>query len=316
MEARTVVPAVLALAIGGALAVWYRGDGDVPKQDPEPAGNESTTDVPEPGKERPWRAEPVRRATIDSFEALSARIEAPDPVAVRSDVNAFITELLVKPGDVVRKDQLLFRLNSKSWEDELARAREAKDADRVKEIEQSLEIRAPADGVVHEVHVLKGDRPPLGMEGEPPRPMLVLFDWRKLRFHAAAAKDLLPLLGEGARVRVQSPDGLTSEGIIDRRLEPEADGTIPIIARPVQPPETTPNLKGEAAVLLPTGKKHILVIPATAVERKDGRHLVQKIAITGERVPTFIVMGAAVGSGMVEVKSGLGLNESIAVPKR
>ena len=129
-----LVVSVLVLSFGGACG---RGDTDTDENDGVAAaggeaengedGGDEKGDSGEEGDDEeeavPVEIVALERGRIESILRFSTNLEAENEVQVLSEAARRVTELLVEEGDVVRRGQVLIRLQSEAQETELARVK-------------------------------------------------------------------------------------------------------------------------------------------------------------------------------------------------
>lgn len=86
-------------------------------QKPEGAGGHGG-----PGGPPPVSAAPATQREIQEFDEFTARLEAPDTVEVRSRVAGTVEAVRFKEGQLVRKGEPLFTIDSRAFRAEVARA--------------------------------------------------------------------------------------------------------------------------------------------------------------------------------------------------
>jgi membrane fusion protein (multidrug efflux system) len=97
------------------------GDTDSDADDSEDAkGDDDDEDEEEPV---PVEVAELERGAIESVLRFSSNLEAEDEVQVFSQAKRLIRELLVEEGDLVRKDQVLLRLQDEEQRSQLAKVR-------------------------------------------------------------------------------------------------------------------------------------------------------------------------------------------------
>jgi len=314
MNPRVWVPAAVALLVGVGFAIL--GRNPVP---PPPLPPTRPPPAPEPGEIPGFtlRPEPVRTLRVPRFEAVPAAVTMPEPITVRSAVRAAIEELPAREGRAVKKGDLLARLLPESWRKARAEAEKAGNTERVKEADEALagmEVRAPVDGIVYQVHARLGEFPPIGKDG--PRPFVILFDWRALRFDGVVPSALAGLVLPGFPVLLASEgDPHGSPGFVESLGEPREDGGVPVTARHIEPPPALPGDDGKGEILVPAGEQEVLVIPMIAVRSTSGRAIVQVVGVTRKVEQREVLLGRIFSEGRVEVRKGLTRFESILVPR-
>jgi len=314
MRLRLVLPPLIVLLVAGGLAVLgSRWDGAAPP--PEPAPGPRAAAAPGPPRDS-WSARAVRPATLPQVESVPARVRAPAAVEVHGAVpNTPVAEVLVRAGDAVKEGQVVVRMSGAALERALAAAKEAGDAAaeaKARDALARLEVRSPADGVVHLVECSRGEIPLVTKSG--PLPLLVLFDWRSAVFEGSAPAAVAGFLRDGAEVLVRVGKGLAVRAKVIRRGEPAADGSVAIEAAPVAPPPVVPEPGEAAEIQVVTGSREVLVVPRAAVREEGGRTVVHVVSVTEELSRRHVVVGADAdaGGGDVEV-SGVDRFESVAV---
>jgi len=309
MRARLVVPPLLVLLTAGFLAIRHRGVGGPAPPPPPPPPPPAPVD-------EPHDVAPVRLQSIPRTESFPARVRAPERVEVFCPVPLTpVEDVRVKPGQAVKQGEVLFRMSATTWEKERVRARAAGDAKAAEEAEKnlaSLEARSPVEGVVFLVEAVRGERPILARSG--PRPLVVLFDWRKLSFEGIAPPAAADLLSRKAPVFVRiGKDVLVPAGEV-RAGQPAADGSLPVEILLDRPPATAPGPEDPAEIHVASGTKEVAVVPVRAVRQEGGRPVVHVVDVVGRLTPRQVVLGALLPGDLVEV-SGLDRFESVAVWK-
>jgi multidrug efflux pump subunit AcrA (membrane-fusion protein) len=317
MRLRRILPPLLVLAVGGVLVALQARDGAPAPKGPEgdgaPAGD--ATKGPAPAPEKPAGVEPVRVQTVPRTEGFPAVVRSPEPVAIHCPLaHTPVGEVLVRAGQGVEAGQVLVRMSGAAWEKALARAKEAKDApaiERAEEALRSLEVRSPVDGVVFQVNASRGEIPVVPLSG-PRRPLVLLFDWRKMEFAGTAPPEVARLIEEGAPVfvRLGREEPVPAAGL--RRGDPGSDGSLPVTVLLGAPPTSAP-ASGEAAeIRVVAGTKEVAVVPLRAIRWEGGRPVVFVSGVTGELRPKPVVLGDPLPDDRIEV-SGLDRFDGVAV---
>ena len=96
------------------------GDTDSDADDSKDAKGDDDEDEEEPV---PVEVAELERGAIESVLRFSSNLEAEDEVQVFSQAKRLIRELLVEEGDLVRKDQVLLRLQDEEQRSQLAKVR-------------------------------------------------------------------------------------------------------------------------------------------------------------------------------------------------
>lgn len=315
MRARLVVPPLLVLLTAGFLAVRHASRGrTAPPPPPPPTGGAEEAAKGGRPEDEPHKVVNVRTETIPRTESFPARVHTPERVEVFCPVLLTpVEDVLVTPGQAVNAGETLFRMSAAPWERELARARGAGDAKAVAEAEKalsSLEARAPVDGVVFQVDAIRGERPILHRSG--PRPLVVLYDWRKLSFEGTAPRAVAELLARKAPVFVRIGKEIPVPAGEVRTGEPGEDGSLPVEVWLGGPPTAAPGPEDPAEILVATGLKEVPVIPVRAVRFEGGRPVVYVVDVLEKLHPRTVVLGTLLPGGRIEV-SGLDRFDSVAV---
>lgn len=100
-------PKLIALSVLGGLLIWSSGCG------------EKTAAAPPPAKHPVEVALPLQRE-VTAYAVYDARTEAIDSVQVRARVGGYLQKVNFKEGDVVKKDQVLFEIDPRLYEDQVA----------------------------------------------------------------------------------------------------------------------------------------------------------------------------------------------------
>jgi hypothetical protein len=140
----------------------------------------------------------------------------------------------------------------------------------------------------------------------------ILHDWRAVTFAARAPRELSSLLAVGTAVLVRSGDALAVPASVVSLGEPGEDGSVPLEARPLEPPEAAPEPGAAGEILLPTGEREGLVVPGAAILREEGRNVVLEVGITGDLTPRTVGVGQRLRGGFVEI-TGVPRGISVAV---
>jgi biotin carboxyl carrier protein len=320
MNARVVAFPLLVLLVGGGVAYLCRPR--TPPGAPLP-GSPPIQDVPAPAhgggdggakKDRPFKAYPVRKGEVPKVERFPARVRTPDAVPVRTALTTTPVErVLVREGDAVKKGDVVARMLGATYERALAAAEKAGDpeaAAKAREALKSLDVVAPADGIVYRVDAREGERPLL--RNGVPLPLVTLYDWRQLSYEGTAPVELAELLRAGAEVFVQAGKEFPVAAKVEKALPPDGKGGIPLEVRPTAAPERVPEREGDAQICVATGKREVNVVPAGAVRMVDGRPTVDVVGLTGGVTARNVVVGLPSKGGFLEV-SGVEMGESVAV---
>jgi multidrug efflux pump subunit AcrA (membrane-fusion protein) len=315
MNARVLVLPAVVLAAAGGLALWAR-NRPVPES-PAPPGA-GTTVAPGAGgagkAPAKFRPQPIRRQVVPKTEKVPARIRAPEPERILPTLRSTqVEEVHVRAGQAVKKGDLLVTFQDAGWRRALEKARKDGDAALAAEAEAALgnlEVRAPRDGIVHAVEARRGEIPI--RRGDGPLPLVVLFDWRTLSFEGNAPASLGEFLREDEPIWVRAGGGVRVPAAIVRKGVPDAEGSLPVTARPLEPPDSLPGPGDEAFLEVATGTKEVFVVPQAAVRTVDGQPTVSIVTVTGETVPRRVTLGDIHPGAWIEV-SGVAPPDSVAV---
>lgn len=131
---------------------------------PEDAGleDEPETPITDPGPNEHF--EPVRKHLVDEFSLYRGQVLAGSPVPVRAPqgLRVPIVKVHHEQGDVVKKGDVLFSLHKPQIDAAIARAEKAGDtvnAQVFRGFLDSVEIKAPCDGVVDQIYRTLGEVP-------------------------------------------------------------------------------------------------------------------------------------------------------------
>ncbi|HEU4394021.1 MAG TPA: hypothetical protein VFS92_00530 [Planctomycetota bacterium] len=314
MRLRLVLFPLAVLLVAGGLAVYAARNGpeEPPKARPTGAGPGA---IPPPVKEEPFTVDNVRVEVVPVVESFPARVSAPEAIEVRTTLrNAPVEKVLVRAGETVKKGQLLVKMSGAALERALEAARkdgDAKTAALAEEGLANLEVRSPADGVVHLIDARSGEVP-LVSKTRGPLPLLVLFDWTRTSFEGNAPASIAGFLGGAPELFVRVGAGKPVRAKITRRGEPAADGSVAIEAVPLEPPADLPEPGQDAWIQVLTGTKEAFVVERAAIREEGGRTVVHVVDAARRRTVRPVVVGAQAASGRVAV-SGLDRFEQVAV---
>jgi len=280
-------------------------------------------------------AEPIRQATLSTklMGAVTAvlvregdrvaqgqvlvRLDARDLDARRAQVEAGLAEATAVHADAAAQagriralyaDSAATKAQLDQAETGLARADAAVATARAMAAELAAtadyaEVRAPFAGVVTHRFV------DLGAFAAPGAPLVTVEDASTLRVTVSAAPDAARGLRRGTAVTAHLGDSAvraTIEGAVPagpnlytvNALVPNAGGAF---------------LAGSAAALaIPRGTRHALVVPAAAVVRQGDLAGVQVLA-AGQPTLRWVKLGRAIGAS-VEVLSGVAASDSVLLP--
>ena len=314
MRLRLVLFPLAVLLVAGGLAVYAsRGGTEAPPT--VRATGTGPGAIPPPVKEEPFTVDNVRVEVVPIVESFSARVSAPEAIEVRTTLrNVPVEKVLVRAGESVKKDQVLVKMSGAALERALEAAKKAGDAKTealAREGLANLEVRSPADGVVHQIDARAGEiplvSPTLG-----PRPLLVLFDWTRTAFEGSAPASIAGFLVGDPALFVRLGPGKPVRAMIRKRGEPAADGSVPIEAVPLDPPVVVPTPGQEAWIQVLTGTKEAFVVERAAIREEGGRTVVHVVDAARRRTVRPVVVGAEAASGRVAV-SGVDRFEQVAV---
>ena len=313
MRLRLVLPPLVVVLVAGGLAVYASRGGheEPPPVRPGPIPGA----IPPPVKEDPFTVDNVRVEVVPRLESFPARVNAPEAIEVRTTLrNAPVEEVLVRAGQAVKKDQLLLRLSGAALARALEAAKKAGDAKMealAAEGLANLEVRSPADGVVHQIDARIGEVP-LVSKTRGPLPLLVLFDWTRTAFEGNAPASIAGFLKGDPEVYVRLGSGRPARAMITKRGEPAADGSVAIEAVPLDPPTVVPAPGQEAWIQVLTGTKEAFVVDRAAIREEAGRTVIHVVDAARRRTVRPVVVGAEAASGRVAV-SGVDRFEQVAV---
>jgi len=128
--AGTVRPLMAALAVAGIAAATLAGCDNA---------NSKTQEAPAAGGP-PISAATVVEKSVHETQEFSGRLEAIERVEIRSRVSGFITLVNFKPGSEVKKGDVLFQVDPRPYQAELARTEAAANAARAKADLAKLEL--------------------------------------------------------------------------------------------------------------------------------------------------------------------------------
>jgi hypothetical protein len=313
MNARVLLLPAAVVAVGGILWIAFpaRAPGTAPAGPAGPA--------PPPARKAPdarrFHPEPVRPTTLPKTEKVPCVARGPKPVPLYAPVAKTPVETIhVRPGQAVRKGDPLVTFLDAGWKRALEAARKAGKPEEIAAAEKalaSLVLASPADGVVHSVDARHGEIP-LVSTIHGPTPVATLFDAAALSLEGSAPGELAPFLAVGAVMPASTPGARPFPVRIESLGAPGPDGTLPFVARPLEPPEVAPDPGGPATLEVVTGKQEALVVPRAALRQEEGRTVVHVIPVQGEPVPRPVVVGLPVAGDRVAV-TNVRLGESVAV---
>lgn len=174
-------------------------------------------------------------------------------------------------------------------------------------------IAATAGGLVADRFVDPGDL------ATPGKPLLVVYDPADLELHANVPESLAPAAGVGTELVVRiDAAGVVARGRV-REVVPQAQqASRSVLVKVTLPPvpSARPLLPGMfGRVEIPVGSADRLWIPDAAVRRVGQLDLVEVANPDGTLSRRFVRVGQEV-SGKVEILSGLGAGDRVALPAK
>ena len=314
MRLRLVLFPLAVLLVAGGLAVYASRSG--PEEPPKVRSTGGGPGaIPPPVKEDPFTVDNVRVEVVPHVESFPARMNAPEAIEVRTTLrNAPVEKVLVRAGESVKKDQVLVKMSGAALERALeaaTKAGDAKTAALAKEGLANLEVRSPADGVVHQIDASAGEIP-IVSPTRGPLPLLVLFDWTRTAFQGSAPASIAGFLVGDPEIYARVGPGKPVRAKITKRGEPAADGSVAIEAVPLEPPAVLPAPGQEAWLQVLTVTKEAFVVERAAIREEGGRTVVHVVDAARRRTVRPVVVGAEAASGRVAV-SGVDRFDQVAV---
>ena len=349
--------AALALAISLALAGCSGGgdadaeaeaEGDSTEETAaaDDAAAEGEGEDGKPGEEKseavPVEVSPVAKRTISASYAGTATLEAPGEAQVVAKTSGVMVQLLAEEGDVVKKGQVLARIDQDRprLEAERARAtvnklrnnyRRAQEllaqklvsAEAVDQIRYDLEsaqasldlaqlelsytnIVAPFDGVIAQRMVKPGNLIALNA------PVFRIVDNSSLEAPLNVPEREMATLRAGMPLRmvVDSAPGKVFEGRVDR-VSPVVDagrGTVRVVAAFEGSSELRPGMFGRIEVVYDE-RPDALTLPRTALLEENGETAVY--VVRDKKAVRVLVQLGYVNGEIAEVRSGLQEGEQV-----
>jgi len=182
MNVRVLAFPLAVLLVAGGVALVARGEAPAAPPAPPAIRDDSGNGKPKP--RGAWHPQNVRVVQGPKTEKFPCRVRAPEPLDVLPGLRGTpVEKILVKEGDAVTKGDVLLTFLAAPWERALAAAEKARDEKGIAEAKSalaSLEVRAPADGIVYAVNARRGEMPILGRE----RPIPLVIRRSRGRCHA------------------------------------------------------------------------------------------------------------------------------------
>lgn len=231
--------------------------------------------------------------TISDEVMLNATAAFQVKIPVKSDINGYLDQVEVTPGQQVQKGQVLFVIKTR----EAAHLGEISGRDTSFRFSGLVKITAPVNGYVNQLSYAVGD---YVQEGEP---LVTISDQNSLVFLLELPYELKSYSSENTAVKLTLPDGKQIEGMMDRFLptvDPVSQTQTCIIRVPkgMAIPE---NLVATVRYLKNT-KHKVLILPREALLTNEVQNefWVMKMADTATAVKITVQKGIE-SSGKVEI---------------
>jgi membrane fusion protein (multidrug efflux system) len=285
------------------------------------------------------------RGPIESVLRSSANLEAENHVQVFSQASRLVRELLVEEGDLVRRDQVLVRLQDDEQRNALTKVRGQLDRarreyerkqrlfdeqliaeqefnDATHEIDQlqiSLadaerelgytEVRAPIEGTVTSRLVKLGDQISPGQHLFD----IVDFDTIVARIYVPEKNLSLLRAGQPARILAQALKGHEYDGVV-KRIAPVVDaksGTVKVTVAVGRQPGLLPGMYVDVDLVTATHRDAVLV-PKRALVYDDDEMFVYRLAAEN-RVERVSVEAVLADRNHVEPSAGLAEGDRVVI---
>ncbi len=312
------------------------GDGEAKEDD------EDDEDEEEPV---PVEVARLERSGIESVLRFSSNLEAEDAVQVVSQAKRLVRELLVEEGDVVRRDQVLLRLQDDEQRSQLSKVRSQfakaeRDYERQKKLfEQELisdqvfsealfeheqlqisvedarrelsytEVRAPIAGTVTERLVKVGDQVQIGQH------LFDLVDFESIVARVFVPEKHLHQLRPGLAARLSTSSGPSEEFAARvERVSPIVDprsGTVKVTIAVGARPGLRPGLYVDVDLVTATHDQALLV-PKRALVYDADQMFVYRLGAE-RRVERIFIEPLLADKHFVEPREGLEVGDEIVV---
>ncbi len=359
LKFRKILTILGLLALAGAVVSCGGSDAAERSDSGDVSGSESKTNVN--GEEESEQTEdgegddeeeavPVEiaqllRGPIESVLRSSANLEAENHVQVFSQASRLVRELLVEEGDLVRRDQVLVRLQDDEQRNALTKVRGQLDRarreyerkqrlfdeqliaeqefnDATHEIDQlqiSLadaerelgytEVRAPIEGTVTSRLVKLGDQISPGQHLFD----IVDFDTIVARIYVPEKNLSLLRAGQPARILAQALKGHEYDGVV-KRIAPVVDaksGTVKVTVAVGRQPGLLPGMYVDVDLVTATHRDAVLV-PKRALVYDDDEMFVYRLAAEN-RVERVSVEAVLADRNHVEPSAGLAEGDRVVI---
>jgi HlyD family secretion protein len=248
-------------------------------------------------------------------------IDAPDPVSVSSELSGKVVKVYASNNDNVVKGQKLIELDNETYLNTLSKSSlDMSDAKLSLEAQQKqLEdyyIKSPISGIVLTKNSKAGDTINAGLNAQP---LMVVVDFSKVKFNMKIDELDIAKIKIGQKVSVVA-DALPESAFIGKvtSIAGEGTGVNGVSSYDVQvtidnPGMLKPGMNVSAKTIV-AEKENVLLVPASVVQKKDGKSFVLIPADdNGNQKVTDVQIGLN-NKNYVEITNGLKEGDAVIVP--
>ena len=263
-----------------------------------------------PSAKEAWRTVEVSHRDLMVTKAATGTVTPQNRVEIKPPIAGRIEEVLVREGDEVKKGQILAWMSSAERAALLdaARAKSADTAERWATAYQPAPLIAPLDGTV----IVRAVEP--GQTVATTDPVVVIADRLIVQAQVDETDIGEIVVGQRATITLDAyPQSVVPAEVDHVAYEAQTVNNVTIYQVDVLPETVPPFMRSGMTAnvtFVVSNKPHALVVPAEAIQRKDGQMTVR---LARGKTPQPITAGATDGR-WIEITDGLQVGDKILVP--
>ncbi len=291
---KTLAAVLLMLVVGGAYGIWrYTAE-------PAPAYRELT----------------ITRGDIDVTVLATGVVQPSNRLEIKPPIAGRVEQVLVNEGQHVRRGQVLAWMSSSERAAliDAARAKGPEELKRWEELYRPTPIIAPIDGTI----ILRNAEP--GQTFQVQDAMLAMSDHLIVRAQVDETDIALIKLRQPARITLDAYADKPIDGTVDEiAFEAKTVNNVTTYGVDVLPKNVPPFMRSGMTAnisFIVTSRRDVLVVPAEAVQTRQGRSRVLVAAERAEDKPMLreVELGASDGR-RTEVLAGLHEGDKVLAPQ-
>lgn len=291
---KTIAAVLLMLVVGGAYGIW--------RYTAEPA--------------QAYRELTITRGDIDVTVLATGVVQPSNRLEIKPPIAGRVEQVLVNEGQHVRRGQVLAWMSSSERAAliDAARAKGPEELKRWEELYRPTPIIAPIDGTI----ILRNAEP--GQTFQVQDAMLAMSDHLIVRAQVDETDIALIKLRQPARITLDAYADTPIDGTVDEiAFEAKTVNNVTTYGVDVLPKNVPPFMRSGMTAnisFIVTSRRDVLVVPAEAVQTRQGRSRVLVAAERAEDKPMLreVELGASDGR-RTEVLAGLHEGDKVLAPQ-